>query len=101
MNPNYVLERHPDLYFTDGDIVLAVKQTPKSEDDSSTEARLKHTLFRVHKFLLKHHSTVFANFFADANAAPTEVYDGVPLAEMHGDKAEGFALLLSYLYNPS
>ncbi len=98
MNPQSILERHPDLYFVDGDIVLAVKQTPKSEDP---EERPKYHLFRVHKFLLKHHSGTFANFFADASAAPTEVYDGVPLAEMHGDKAEDFALLLGYLYNPS
>ncbi|PIL28623.1 hypothetical protein GSI_08665 [Ganoderma sinense ZZ0214-1] len=77
MNPDSVLERHPDLYFIDGDVVLAVKQT-------------------------SHHSSVFANFFSDANAAPAEAYGGtVPLAEMHGDKAEDFALLLSYLYNPS
>ncbi|KAI1787049.1 hypothetical protein LXA43DRAFT_740396 [Ganoderma leucocontextum] len=96
MNPKSVFERHPDLYFPDGDVVLAVKQTPHSDEDP-----LKYTLFRVHKFLLKHHSTTFSNFFADANAAPTEAYDGVPLAEMYGDKAEDFALLLSYLYHPS
>ncbi|KAI1787050.1 hypothetical protein LXA43DRAFT_1031003 [Ganoderma leucocontextum] len=96
MKPNSVLERHPDLYFEDGDVVLAVKQAPTSDDEP-----LKNILFRVHKFLLKHHSATFFNFFADANAAPAEVYDGVPLAEMYGDKAEDFALLLSYLYNPS
>ncbi|KAI1787051.1 hypothetical protein LXA43DRAFT_1031005 [Ganoderma leucocontextum] len=98
MNPQSILERHPDLYFADGDVVLAVKQTPKSDD---SHERPKYHLFRVYKFLLKHYLTTFANFFADANAAPTEVYDGVPLAQMHGDKAEDFALLLSYLYNPS
>ncbi|KAI1782984.1 hypothetical protein LXA43DRAFT_848584, partial [Ganoderma leucocontextum] len=87
---------HPDLYFQDGDVVLAVKQAPMSDEEPRN-----YTLFRVHRFLLKHHSATFANLFADANAAPTEVYDGVPLAEMHGDKAEDFALLLSYLYNPS
>ena len=99
MDQNYVLERHPDLYFPDGDVVLAVQQTPKADDPA--EGPLKCTLFRVHKFLLKHHSTTFSNLFADADATPTEVYDGVPLAEMYGDKAEDFALLLSYLYNPS
>ncbi|KAM5546268.1 hypothetical protein V8D89_000394 [Ganoderma adspersum] len=99
MHSNAVLERHPDLYFQDGDIVLAVKQTDATH--GFTDDPVKYTVFRVHKFLLKHHSATFANFFADANAAPAEVYDGVPLAEMHGDKAEDFALLLSYLYNPS
>ena len=98
MNPDSTLERHPDLYFPHGDVVLAVKQTPKSGE---REKRPKYRLFRVHKFLLEHNSPSFANFFADAEATPTEVYDGVPLAEMHGDRAEDFALLLSHLYNPS
>ncbi|KAM5546266.1 hypothetical protein V8D89_000392 [Ganoderma adspersum] len=99
MNSNSVFERHPELYFADGDIVLTVKQTggpPESGEDPT-----KYTLFRVHKFLLKHHSATFANVFADANAGPAEVYDGTPLVQMHGDNAGDFALLLSYLYNPS
>lgn len=100
MDSSSVLERHPDLYFADGDVVLAVKQTGTAPDSNEDDPP-KYALFRVHKFLLKHHSTTFANFFLDANAAPAEVYDGVPLAEMHGDNAEDFALLLSYLYNPS
>ena len=98
MNSDAVLERHPDLYFQDGDIVLAVKKT---STPGSAEEPTKYILFRVHKFLLKHHSATFTNFFADANATPTEVYDEVPLAEMHGDQADDFALLLNYLYNPS
>ena len=96
MNPNPVFECHPDLYFPDGDVVLAVKQTPHSAEDLP-----KYTLFRVHKFLLKHHSTTFSNLFADANAVPASVYDGVPRVEMYGDRAEDFAVLLNYLYNPS
>lgn len=98
MNFNAVLEQHPDLYLEDGDVILAAKRasTPKSDEEPP-----KYILFRVHKFLLKHHSPTFSNFFADANAAPTEVYDGVPLVEMHGDNAEDFAMLLTYLYNPS
>ena len=99
MDKQPILERHPELYFTDGDVVLAVKQTPKP-DSAESEGRPKYTLFRVHKFLLKHHSTAFANLFDDAKAAPTEVYDGVPLAHMHGDEAGDFVLLLSYLYDP-
>ena len=101
MNPNSNLERHPDLYFADGDVVLAVKQTSESKPDDPTDGRPKYSLFRVHKFLLKHHSSVFANFFADANAAPTEVFDDVPLAAMFGDKADDLAMLLDYLYNPA
>ncbi len=97
MNSKSVVERHAHLYFPEGDVILAaLKQTPKSD-----EAPPKYTLFRVHKFLLKHHSTAFSNLLVDAKAAPTEVYDDVPLAEMHGDKADDLALLLGYLYNPS
>ncbi|PIL28643.1 hypothetical protein GSI_08685 [Ganoderma sinense ZZ0214-1] len=99
MNSNAFLERHPNLYFPDGDIVLAVKEG--TIHGSATGDLEKYILFRVHKFLLRHHSATFSNFFADANAAPTEVYDGVPLAEMHGDRAKDFAMLLGYLYDPS
>lgn len=96
MNPTSVFEQHPDLYFPDGDVVLAVKQTLHPGEEPQ-----KYTLFRVHKFLLEYYSTTFSNFFADANAAPTETYDGVPRAEMFGDNAEDFAVLLNYLHNPS
>lgn len=99
MNAKSVFEQHTDLYFPDSDVVLAVQQTPRPEEES-----LKYTLFCIHKFLLKHHSATFANLFADANTAPTpDVYDGAPqppLTKMHGDKMEDFMLLLSYLYNP-
>lgn len=98
MKPDSTLERHPNLYFPDGDVILAVKQTPKLGE---REKRPKCCLLRVHKFLLERNSPSFANFFVDAEATPTEAYDGVPLAEMHGDRAEDFALLLSHLYNPS
>ena len=98
MNPHSVLERHPYLYFPSGEVVLAVKQTPNPDE---VEDLPKYTLFRIHQFQLQHHSVAFTNFFADADASLTEVYDGVPLVEMHGDKAEDFALLLDYLYYPT
>ena len=85
-------ERHPTLYFPNGDVVLSALidgAPPRTQ------------LFRVHKFLLMHHSTAFANMFADANPASGESYDGVPIVELHGDRSEDFALLLNYLYNPT
>ena len=85
-------ERHPTLYFSDGDVVLAA-----SADGPPPGSQL----FRVHKFLLKHHSPTFANMFLDADAETGESYDGVPMVQLQGDKAEDIALLLNYLYNPT
>ncbi len=85
-------ERHPTLYFPNGDIVLSA---------SIDSAPPRTQLFCVHKVLLTHHSTAFANLFADANPGSGESCDGVPMVELHGDKAEDLALLLNYLYNPT
>ncbi|PIL28621.1 hypothetical protein GSI_08663 [Ganoderma sinense ZZ0214-1] len=90
------LDRHPQLYFPDGDIALfATKPAPKDGGQQ------RYLVFRIHKFLLRHHSETFANMIADANAETDTVYDGVPLVEMHGDNAEDLAAMLSYMYNPS
>ncbi len=91
-------EQHPTLYFPNGDVVLSAS-TDSGEDPS--DAPSKTQLFRVHKFLLTHHSTTFANMFTDANPGSGESHGGVPLVELHGDKAEDLALLLNYLYNPT
>ncbi|KAI0685438.1 hypothetical protein C8T65DRAFT_712639 [Cerioporus squamosus] len=97
MPNSVILERHPQLYLPDGDIVLrAIKSTPAVEDGAQ-----HYQLFRVHKFLLKYHSAPFGHTFADANVGSDETYDGVPMAEMHGDRAEDLGLLLNYIYNPS
>ncbi len=45
--------------------------------------------------MLMHHSITFANMFADANPGCSESYDGVPMIELHGDKAVDLALLLN------
>ncbi len=87
------LERHSTLYFSDGDVVLAASTSNGTTPGSQ--------VFRVHKFLLKHHSPTFANMFLDADAASGESYDGVPMVKLQGDKAEDLALLLNYLYNPT
>ncbi|KAM5546249.1 hypothetical protein V8D89_000375 [Ganoderma adspersum] len=92
------VERHPTLYFPNGDVVLSAQA---SIHPRPLAAPPKTQLFRVHKFLLTHHSVTFANMFADANPASGESYDGVPMVELQGDKAEDVALLLNYLYNPT
>ena len=96
-------ERHPRLYFPDGDVVLAAQMSPCTDDVSVQQEDVspKYWLFRVHKFLLGHHSTTFANLFADAKATAGDMHDGVPLLQMIGDRAQDLALLLTYLYYPT
>ena len=97
MDHNLVLERHPQMYFSDGDIVLAAKVS--SEPTSTASSPSKCQLYRVYRSVLRHNSPVFANLFADA--APGELYDDVPLVEMTGDAAEDVANLLTFIYNQS
>ena len=97
MERSAVLERHPQLYFTDGEIVLAARVSQSSTLTPGSPSR--YQLYRVHKPVLRHNSTVYANLFADA--APEELYDGVPLVMMMGDAAEDLASLLTFIYNPS
>ena len=97
-------EHHPDLYLPAGDVVLAARTSPSTDDLPSTrreDVTPKYWLFRVHKFLLSHHSATFANLFADASASAGEMYDGVPLVRMEGDRAQDLALLLTYMYYPA
>ncbi|GBE79345.1 hypothetical protein SCP_0205430 [Sparassis crispa] len=84
-------ERHPTLYFKSGDIVLSAP---------TVSEKVSGQLFRVHRFMLAHHSPVFADMFDVPPPPDEEGYDGVPLVQM-ADAAEDFASLLSVLYNPS
>lgn len=92
------VQRHPELYFADGDIVLATRLFADNIASDGT-ASTKYQLYRVHRPILRHHSQVFANMFVDGT--PGQMYDGVPFVEMVGDDAEGFAALLTCIYNPS
>ncbi len=97
MTTSVILERHPTLYLPDGDIVLrAAKSAPAAKDGAQ-----HYQLFRVHKFLLRYHSAPFGHMLADAEVGSDETYDGVPMVEMHGDRAEDLGLLLTYIYNPA
>ena len=96
MEHRSIFERHPQLYFSDGDIVLAAIFSTSTSTSSSPA---KYQLYRVHRPLLSHNSPVFANLFSDA--APAELYDDTPLVEMIGDTAEDLASLLMFIYNPS
>ncbi|EIW56205.1 uncharacterized protein TRAVEDRAFT_50686 [Trametes versicolor FP-101664 SS1] len=87
-------ERHPQLYFPDGDVVLRAPLL-RSLDDKVE----KHQLYRVHKAHLAHYSVMSANMFADGDAGLGPTYDGQPLVEL-SDEAESLSCLLTYFYNP-
>ncbi|KAI0367347.1 hypothetical protein BV20DRAFT_1000884 [Pilatotrama ljubarskyi] len=86
-------ERHPELYFTDGDVVLQARLL-------SANGEIQHQLFRVHKAILSFHSATFRNMFADASAVLGPTYDNHPVVDMP-DNAEDLARLLDCVYHPS
>ncbi|KAI0643969.1 hypothetical protein C8Q79DRAFT_1093573 [Trametes meyenii] len=93
MEKNTIFERHPRLYYSDGDVVL---QAPfRSEKKAGY-----YELYRVHKAFLSRNSEAFANLFVDGNAGIGPSYDRQPLVEL-SDRAEDFSRLLVFLYNPS
>ncbi|KAM5546251.1 hypothetical protein V8D89_000377 [Ganoderma adspersum] len=86
---DFPAERHPTLYFPNGDVILSASI---DVEGASPETSIHTQLFRVHKFMLVHHSATFSNMFADANPGGSgESYDRVPLVELRGDKAGDLA----------
>ena len=100
-------ERHPQLYFEGGDVVLAA-ELPRAVVEQGTSGDVTgqpatrftrgYQYFRVHKAILAIHSPVFANMFTDASPMQGEVYDGAHLVTMVGDSADPLAKLLSLVY---
>ena len=56
--------------------------------------------FRVHSFMLAHHSPIFSDMFALPSPSIADTYEGAPLVDMP-DKAEDLADLLKVLYDPT
>ncbi|TDL15828.1 hypothetical protein BD410DRAFT_85521 [Rickenella mellea] len=85
--------RHDTLYLPTGDVVLSARST--LEDHGLM-------LFRVHKFMMAHHSSIFKDMFALPTAVEdcNESYDGAHLVHMP-DSAEDLESLLSVLYDPT
>ncbi|KLO16670.1 hypothetical protein SCHPADRAFT_869451 [Schizopora paradoxa] len=89
---------HRTLWYSDGNIVLSTDRY----------------LFKVHKSFLARHSSVFEDLFdfpvidgtdddaenAGACATTQEMYDGLPLVTLAGDKGEDIAHLLRAVYEP-
>lgn len=87
------VEKHPDLWFIDGSVVLQADQT----------------VFLVHQTQLARHSLIFRDMFSlpqpsasrsrdDKFARGFPMYEGHPLVMMH-DAAEDVANLLTALYD--
>ena len=75
------LDRHLELWFDDGNIILIAQQTG----------------FRIFRGLLAAQSTVFADMFAAASSQPDETLDGCPVAQLtdsHLDLAHLLRILL-------
>jgi len=83
-------QKHPAFYFHDGDVALSA-----CNHDGTT------SIFRVHKFVLSHHSPVFSDMFAlPQTTDSTEKYDNVVLVHMP-DAALDVETMLQILYDPS
>lgn len=87
-------ERHPSLYFDDGDVVLSAPISTHMDG-----GRIDVQYFRIHKFTMRHHSAIFRDMFALPTPASQQSYDGIPLIAMT-DSAEDLAVLLKLLYYP-
>lgn len=77
-------QRHDQLWFDDGNIVLLVD----------------NVAFRVHRSLLGRHSTVFKDLFelSQPSTSIDEQMDGVPLVKLH-DSPHELTDLLDVIYN--
>ena len=77
-----VLEKHPTLYFDDGNIILSCGST----------------LFCVHRTLLAKHSPVFREMFVPKDDVKLDVIRGCKLFPMD-DSREEMEALLDVMYN--
>lgn len=80
-----LLDRHDDLWLSDGSVVLVAEDT----------------LFKVHKSQLSRHSVVFRDMFAMPQlegAGRMETLDGCDVVRLH-DSAQDIESLLRALYD--
>ena len=85
-----ILERHPTLYFPDGDIVLC-----------AAAARGRYQAFRVDRVYLIRSSPVLRDMLSGSSPGGLtsgDVFDGVQMLRLNDDASE-LANLLELLYN--
>ncbi|KAF7326826.1 BTB domain-containing protein [Mycena sanguinolenta] len=76
--------RDNDYYYPAGDTIIQVE----------------NTLFKIHKFLLAHHSPVFATMFAlPVESDPEGAVDDLPIV-LEGETAANFRAVVKYIYAP-
>lgn len=100
-------QRHPVLYFTDGNVCLsatygaaahAPSPTPSTEVAVHAPAQHLEIVFRVHQSVLSLHSPIFKDLFAlPSPPEVNEIYDKAPLVRMP-DQADDLEALLKAFY---
>ena len=71
------LERHLEIWFGDGNIVLVARSTA----------------FRIYRGLLASQSDVFSDMFASATSSPNQTFDGCPIVHLSDSPSELVHLL--------
>ena len=71
------LERHPEIWFNDGNIVLVARSTA----------------FRIYRGLLASQSDVFSDTFASSTSSPDETFDGCPVVHLSDSPSDLVHLL--------
>jgi BTB/POZ domain len=81
-------DKRKSLYLEDGNIVLSA-----SQNDGG------YSLFRVHKSILAKNSPVFSDMFTLSTPDSADIYDGVPIVQLHDDPKD-LEQFLEFLYYP-
>ena len=77
------IQKHLDLWFDDGNVVLVA---------------MDNTGFRLHRSILARHSVIFRDMFGIPQPICAEAFDGCPVVRLQ-DSSEDLGYLLSALYD--